>query len=159
MRVGELVVVVREGCDVEHVGAFGRRALATDTRVLTLPPGVSVLVATARVDGRKGIDGLAAIVRSQFAEDPFSGSMYVFFTRRPFSFPATPQVRHPRRGYERSARAEHDVQRDQAVRAVRGTNTRFSGWWTPTKRARSNLMSPAHAACGHEPARLMCVTT
>jgi len=50
--------------------------------MLTLPPGVSVLVATARIDGRKGIDGLAAIVRSQFAEDPLSGSMYVFFTRR-----------------------------------------------------------------------------
>jgi transposase len=50
--------------------------------MLTLPPGMSVLVATTRVDGRKGIDGLAAIVRSQFAEDPLSGSMYVFFTRR-----------------------------------------------------------------------------
>jgi transposase len=50
--------------------------------MLTLPPGVSVLVSTARVDGRKGIDGLAAIVRSRFAEDPLSGSMYVFFTRR-----------------------------------------------------------------------------
>ena len=50
--------------------------------MLTLPPGVSMLVATARVDGRKGIDGLAAIVRSQFAEDPLSGAMYVFFTRR-----------------------------------------------------------------------------
>lgn len=50
--------------------------------MLTLPPGVSVLVATARIDGRKGIDGLSAIVRSQFAEDPLSGSMFVFFTRR-----------------------------------------------------------------------------
>lgn len=50
--------------------------------MLTLPPGVSVFVSTGRVDGRKGIDGLAAIVRSQFAEDPLSGSMYVFFTRR-----------------------------------------------------------------------------
>ena len=50
--------------------------------MLTLPPGISVLVATASVDGRKGIDGLAAIVRSQFAEDPLSGAMYVFFTRR-----------------------------------------------------------------------------
>lgn len=49
---------------------------------MTLPPGISVLVATARVDGRKGIDGLAAIVRSQFEEDPLSGAMYVFFTRR-----------------------------------------------------------------------------
>lgn len=50
--------------------------------MLTLPPGVCLFVATARVDGRKGIDGLAAIVRSQFAEDPLSGAMYVFFTRR-----------------------------------------------------------------------------
>jgi transposase len=50
--------------------------------MLTLPPGVRMFVATERTDGRKGIDGLAAIVRSRFAEDPLSGSMYVFFTRR-----------------------------------------------------------------------------
>jgi transposase len=50
--------------------------------MLTLPPGVRVFVATARVDGRKGMDGLSALVRSQFAEDPLSGSMYVFFSRR-----------------------------------------------------------------------------
>jgi transposase len=50
--------------------------------MLTLPPGVRVFVATARVDGRKGIDGLSALVRCQFAEDPLSGSMYVFFSRR-----------------------------------------------------------------------------
>ncbi len=41
-----------------------------------------MFVATARVDGRKGIDGLSALVRSQHAEDPLSGSMYVFFSRR-----------------------------------------------------------------------------
>ncbi len=50
--------------------------------MLTLPPGVLVFVATARVDGRKGIDGLSALVRSQFADDPLSGRMYVFFSRR-----------------------------------------------------------------------------
>ena len=50
--------------------------------MLTLPPGARVFVATARVDGRKGIDGLSVLVRSQFAEDPLSGSMYVFFSRR-----------------------------------------------------------------------------
>jgi transposase len=50
--------------------------------MLTLPPGVRVFVAIGRVDGRKGIDGLSALVRSQFAEDPLSGTMYVFFTRR-----------------------------------------------------------------------------
>ena len=50
--------------------------------MLTLPPGVSVFVATEFVDGRKGIDGLSALVRSRFAEDPLSGMMFVFFTRR-----------------------------------------------------------------------------
>lgn len=50
--------------------------------MLTFPPGALVFVATARVDGRKGIDGLSALVRSQFAEDPLSGTMYVFFSRR-----------------------------------------------------------------------------
>jgi len=50
--------------------------------MLTLPPGVRVFVATARVNGRKGIDGLSVLVRSQFAEDPLSGTMFVFFSRR-----------------------------------------------------------------------------
>lgn len=50
--------------------------------MLTLPPGARVFVATARVDGRKGIDGLAMLVRSHFGEDPLCGSMYVFFSRR-----------------------------------------------------------------------------
>jgi transposase len=50
--------------------------------VLTFAPGTRVFVATARVDGRKGIDGLSVLVRSQFAEDPLSGTMYVFFSRR-----------------------------------------------------------------------------
>ncbi len=50
--------------------------------MLTLPPGARIFVATGRVDGRKGIDGLSALVRSQFAEDPLSGTMFVFFSRR-----------------------------------------------------------------------------
>jgi transposase len=50
--------------------------------VLTLPPGVRVFVATERVDGRKGIDGLSVLVRSRFALDPLSGTMFVFFSRR-----------------------------------------------------------------------------
>jgi transposase len=41
-----------------------------------------VFVATERVDGRKGIDGLSALVRSRFAEDPLSGTLFVFFSRR-----------------------------------------------------------------------------
>jgi transposase len=50
--------------------------------MLTLPPGTRVFLATSRVDGRKGINGLSALVRSQFALDPLSGSVFVFFTKR-----------------------------------------------------------------------------
>ena len=50
--------------------------------MLTLPPGVRVLLATSRVDGRKGINGLSALVRSQLLMDPLSGILFVFFTRR-----------------------------------------------------------------------------
>ena len=50
--------------------------------MLTLPPGARVFLATSRVDGRKGINGLSALVRSQFFEDPLSGTLYVFFTKR-----------------------------------------------------------------------------
>lgn len=49
---------------------------------MTLPPGARVFVATEPVDGRKGIDGLSVLVRSRFAEDPLSGRMFVFFSRR-----------------------------------------------------------------------------
>jgi len=50
--------------------------------MLTLPPGAQVFVATGPVDGRKGIDGLSVLVRSQFGQDPLSGDLFVFFTRR-----------------------------------------------------------------------------
>jgi transposase len=50
--------------------------------VLTLPPGAKVFLATGRVDGRKGINGLSALVRSQFDQDPLSGQLFVFFSRR-----------------------------------------------------------------------------
>jgi transposase len=50
--------------------------------VLTLPHGAMVYVATERIDGRKGMDGLCAIVRTHFGRDPLSGDFFVFFTRR-----------------------------------------------------------------------------
>jgi transposase len=50
--------------------------------MLMLPPGSRVFLATECVDGRKGIDGLSAFVRSQFAEDPLSGTLFVFFSKR-----------------------------------------------------------------------------
>jgi transposase len=50
--------------------------------VLMLPPGSRVLLATQYVDGRKGIDGLSALVRSRFGQDPLSGTLFVFFSKR-----------------------------------------------------------------------------
>jgi transposase len=50
--------------------------------MLSLPPSVRIFVATQPVDGRKGFDSLAGIVRSVFQHDPLSGHLYVFFSRR-----------------------------------------------------------------------------
>ena len=50
--------------------------------MLTLPPGARLLLATSRVNGRKGINGLSTLVRSQFFMDPLSGTLFVFFTKR-----------------------------------------------------------------------------
>lgn len=43
---------------------------------------VRVLVATRPVDFRKGMDGLAALVREQMGADPYAGTVYVFRSRR-----------------------------------------------------------------------------
>ena len=40
-----------------------------------------VLVAIEPVDGRKGMDSLARLCQDKFAEDPFSGSVFVFRSR------------------------------------------------------------------------------
>lgn len=43
---------------------------------------VRVMMATRPVDFRKGIDGLAMLVRETMGADPFSGSVYVFRSKR-----------------------------------------------------------------------------
>jgi transposase len=50
--------------------------------MLTLAPRVRVFAATGPVDFRKGFDGLVAIVRDHFREDPFNGDLFCFFNRR-----------------------------------------------------------------------------
>lgn len=50
--------------------------------MLSLPPSVRVFLATGAVDGRLGIDGLAALVRDAFGLDPLSGHLFVFRNRR-----------------------------------------------------------------------------
>ena len=44
--------------------------------------GVKVMVATRPVDFRRGADGLAALVREQLRHDPFSGTIFVFRSKR-----------------------------------------------------------------------------
>lgn len=50
--------------------------------MLTLFPGGRILVAVEPVDGRKGIDSLAGVVRSVLLGDPTSGDLFVFKNRR-----------------------------------------------------------------------------
>lgn len=50
--------------------------------MLSLPPSVRVYLATEPVDMRKSIDGLAAVVKSQWRLAPDSGHLFVFLGRR-----------------------------------------------------------------------------
>ena len=43
---------------------------------------VRVMMATRPVDFRKGVDGLAALVRGTMGADPFSSAVYVFRAKR-----------------------------------------------------------------------------
>jgi transposase len=43
---------------------------------------VRVMVATKPVDFRKGMEGLATLVRESMGADPFSGAVYVFRAKR-----------------------------------------------------------------------------
>jgi hypothetical protein len=50
---------------------------------MLIPPGpIRVLVATKPVDFRKGMDGLAALVKEQLKSDPFSGVIFCFRAKR-----------------------------------------------------------------------------
>ena len=50
--------------------------------MILVPPGVRILLAPQPVDFRKGMDGLAALVRESLSSDPFSGVIYVFRSKR-----------------------------------------------------------------------------
>jgi transposase len=50
--------------------------------MLTLLPGGRILLAVEPVDGRKGIDSLAGVVRAVLHGDPMSGDLFVFKNRR-----------------------------------------------------------------------------
>jgi transposase len=50
--------------------------------MITVPPGVRVLVWSAPVDFRRGMDSLAALVQVTLRLDPFAGDVFVFRSRR-----------------------------------------------------------------------------
>lgn len=49
--------------------------------MIQITPQMRVLVAVEAVDGRKGIDSLAALCRERLQADPFSGWVFIFRTR------------------------------------------------------------------------------
>ena len=50
--------------------------------MIGLPAGTRVWLAAGVTDMRKGMDGLAALVQTTLAADPFSGHLFVFRGRR-----------------------------------------------------------------------------
>jgi transposase len=50
--------------------------------MIAVPAGMQVMVATKPVDFRRGADGLVALVRERLGEDPFSGAIFVFRSKR-----------------------------------------------------------------------------
>lgn len=55
--------------------------------MIALPGGTRVWIACGVTDLRNGFDGLAGLIQTQLAEDPFSGQLFVFRGRRGSSFP------------------------------------------------------------------------
>ena len=50
--------------------------------MISIPSGRRIVVATIPVDGRKGMDSLAAIVQQTLSDNPFSGDIFIFRARR-----------------------------------------------------------------------------
>jgi transposase len=50
--------------------------------MIGVPAGMRVLVATRPIDFRKGADGLVALVSATLGDDPFSGTVFVFRSKR-----------------------------------------------------------------------------
>lgn len=50
--------------------------------LIQIAPQIRILVAVEPVDARKGIDSLAQLCREKLSSDPFSGSLFIFRSRR-----------------------------------------------------------------------------
>ena len=66
--------------------------------MIAIPAGARVLLATKPVDFRKGAHGLAALAAEVLREDPFSGAVLVFRSKRadpaPFCIPISIGLGH-----------------------------------------------------------------
>jgi len=49
--------------------------------MLSLPASIRIFVSRDAVDFRKSHDGLLAVIRDTFGDDPFDGSLFVFLNR------------------------------------------------------------------------------
>jgi transposase len=49
--------------------------------VLSIPASIRIFAARDGVDFRKAHDGLLAVIRDAFGDDPFDGSLFVFLNR------------------------------------------------------------------------------
>src|SRR4051794_7353890 len=67
-------------CPVDRSAASGSCLGAP--RMITVPAGTRILLATRPVDFRKGAHGLAALAQEVLAEDPFSGAVIVYRSKR-----------------------------------------------------------------------------
>jgi transposase len=68
----------RSGTGLECAAA----GVAGSCGMIQITPQMRVLVAIEPVDGRKGIDSLARLCQEKLAEDPFSGCVFIFRSRR-----------------------------------------------------------------------------
>src|SRR5919112_1946321 len=50
--------------------------------LIQIAPQIRILVAVEPIDARKGIDSLAQLCREKLSSDPFSGSLFIFRSRR-----------------------------------------------------------------------------
>jgi transposase len=50
--------------------------------MISVPSGIRIVVAAKPVDGRKGMDSLAAVVQQALHDNVFSGDIYIFRTKR-----------------------------------------------------------------------------
>jgi transposase len=53
-----------------------------ETTVLSLSPAVRIFVSTKPVDMRRSFDGLFELVQSTIRQDPYSGALFLFRSRR-----------------------------------------------------------------------------